>query len=520
MSAQDFDIYAIVIPDPEIDHTTEAQLVNGSYGLQLQAGDAIQTLSSTNPNGYGIIQGLLYVPDVIGPDNGCDNSTLSLIPSNVTRRNDLPDNYPIFAIAPWTDAACVQTYFANMRMDAVRGAIFYHNDNGSSQPPPSSDPSWSLQDGGRWKQENQFPVYGIPGTLGTFMLNELAKYSGNMSSASYGNKLVKLYDPRDSVRLFARIDVSTSQSIPSLWVFLIIVLAILLAIVLSTSFIMHMVQRRRRRVLARRVANGEVDLEALGIKRLNVPQSLLDKMPQYTYTSKEGTALEASSNRPKIREVPFTQSTCPICLDDFIHGETTVRELPCQHIFHAECIDPFLRDNSSLCPMCKKSALPSGYCPVTVTNIMVRRERLIQRVRQRDQTPAREQPVSRLPVVGAMQRRVRRLSGTQLPPAAHTRPAGDASEMQNISLTSSRRSRAPDLETNFEELPADRREVVGEVPAEVEAQGASARRAWLRDRLARREREEYDQHAQEVRAVVENRPLWRRFAGRIFPNLE
>ncbi|KAL1854595.1 hypothetical protein Plec18170_004685 [Paecilomyces lecythidis] len=75
----------------------------------------------------------------------------------------------------------------------------------------------------------------------------------------------------------------------------------------------------------------------------------------------------------------FSQPTCAICLDDFIPGSSVVRELPCAHIFHPECIDAFLIRNSSLCPMCKKSVLPPDFCPTKVTNLMVRRERLLRR---------------------------------------------------------------------------------------------------------------------------------------------
>jgi hypothetical protein len=58
-----------------------------------------------------------------------------------------------------------------------------------------------------------------------------------------------------------------------------------------------------------------------------------------------------------------------------------LRELPCTHIFHAACVDPFLTTHSSLCPLCKKSALPTGYVPKTITNVMVRRERQVRRLR-------------------------------------------------------------------------------------------------------------------------------------------
>lgn len=178
---------------------------------------------------------------------------------------------------------------------------------------------------------------------------------------------------------------------------------------------MHWLQRRRRQSLRRRVARGEVDLEALGIKRLTVPQDVLDKMPLYTYgtgqpvsqsSRKDPTIAEEkledvsvstrTAARPapallratSYRPTPLSQPTCAICLDDFVAASaetpgTTVRELPCHHIFHPECVDTFLRDSSSLCPMCKKTALPVGYCPRAITNAMVRRERMVRQLRER-----------------------------------------------------------------------------------------------------------------------------------------
>lgn len=69
-----------------------------------------------------------------------------------------------------------------------------------------------------------------------------------------------------------------------------------------------------------------------------------------------------------------TQTTCAICLDDFMAGTSMVRELPCGHIFDPGCIDPFLTENSSLCPLCKKSVLPAGSLNIAVTNEMVRQD--------------------------------------------------------------------------------------------------------------------------------------------------
>ncbi|KAI8866280.1 hypothetical protein GQ42DRAFT_114352, partial [Ramicandelaber brevisporus] len=44
---------------------------------------------------------------------------------------------------------------------------------------------------------------------------------------------------------------------------------------------------------------------------------------------------------------------CSICIEEFAVGDT-VRVLPaCRHVFHADCVDPWLTTTSALCPLCK-----------------------------------------------------------------------------------------------------------------------------------------------------------------------
>lgn len=276
-----------------------------------------------------------------------------------------------------------------------------------------------------------------------------------------------------------------------------------MALVVGTSFTMQLIQRRQRRNLRRRIANGEVDLEALGIKRMNVPQEQIDKMPKYTFNVQPEGGLKVPPVAAKTQarhNTMYQQATCAICLDDFVHDETSVRELPCNHIFHPECIDPFLRDNSSLCPLCKKTALPAGFCPVAVTNIMVRRERLTRRVREG----------RRAAMQGYLQNR---MGGSALSSAGRTRTS--AIVAPPISIPEVVHGPATETGTELgpiEPQPETRRDSE-EPPPEVARQGIAARRAWRRERLARQHSQEFDQSGVEARRADETRPLWRRMMG-------
>jgi hypothetical protein len=404
---------------------------NLSLDVRLTAN--LQTLSTNDADPDGFIQGLLYVPD-IDPTDPCFNETGAILPRNVTRQANLPNtDFNIVALAPWVSANCTRSFLMSAHLDPIRAFIFYIPDNGDGQPPPINSPVWDMHDGGTWKSSSPFPVYAVPGIVGSQMMTQLSLYSGNMTAVPYGRNIMDenpMIDPRDYVRVFAELSLSTQSSLPALWVFLLIVAGGLLLVLCSTSLLMHCIQRRRRSLLRHRITRGQVDLEALGIKRLTVPRTVIDKMPLFIYTCTEEVSGEPNQKKSRNKPVPdqeikrgdsaqasdinsqsvdsnevvpgsveneeslksdiatheylqHAQPTCPICLEDFESGLTTIRELPCGHIFHPECIDSFLSHNSSLCPMCKKTTLPLGYCPERITNAMVRRERALRRLRSR-----------------------------------------------------------------------------------------------------------------------------------------
>lgn len=63
------------------------------------------------------------------------------------------------------------------------------------------------------------------------------------------------------------------------------------------------------------------------------------------------------------------RDTCPICIVDFEDGDD-LRILPCEgkHVFHQTCVDPWLLELSSSCPICRqgKRSEPSAICFVHV----------------------------------------------------------------------------------------------------------------------------------------------------------
>ena len=302
-------------------------------------------------------------------------------------------------------------------------------------------------------------------------MTQLSLYNGPISDVPEAAALQDNFGPGRSARVYAMVGLRNTTSLPSLWAFLLIVLGVVLSMIGITSGVMHLYQRRRRNRLRRRIVNGQVDLERLGIKRLTVPQDAINMLPQFVYSPSEkdlldrprdhvtalsdfpikesdtdttasdnaaqppsSTPMQKSISSPTHQPVQaapveqhrsreagssssepghYIQPTCPVCLDDFVPHSTTVRSLPCNHIYHPECIDPFLLRNSSLCPVCKSKVLPKGYCPATITNAMVRRERQQRRNRDRVLRVRGPEAAAQMPIASLEEPRRNRMSAVQ-----------------------------------------------------------------------------------------------------------
>lgn len=404
MSAQALSVVTLIVPNAEwhvSGHDDQPVLLSSALSFTFNTSFDIRTVSSRGASSGGDVTGLLYVP-TLAATSACVNASEPYIPAAVTRRVNLPpDDYNLVALAPWVSGECSLEYMEAARRDPTKAILFFVPGL-PGIPPDADDAQWDISSAQNWKATNGFPVYAVNAANGALLLRASAMYSGNMTDVPHGHMLTGYYASRDYVRLHVDIDTGNRRSLPSLWVILLVIVGFLLAIIGSASFGMHLLRRHRRKTLRRRVQSGHVDLEAVGIKRLTVPRAVLDAMPlcQYGKThsaiEKEVVSTQIVSSRlaalvptsTSYHPDALLQPTCAICLDDFVpftteQEGTIVRELPCHHLFHPECVDAFLRESSSLCPMCKKTVLPAGYCPRIITNVMVRRERLLRQTRER-----------------------------------------------------------------------------------------------------------------------------------------
>lgn len=80
--------------------------------------------------------------------------------------------------------------------------FFEPSNNDTGLPPDSNDSRWVINDGEKWRMENDYPVYAIPGPAGTSLIRDLAKFSGDSTHSKRDN----LAEIPDSSRLFARLE--------------------------------------------------------------------------------------------------------------------------------------------------------------------------------------------------------------------------------------------------------------------------------------------------------------------------
>ncbi|KAJ8334999.1 hypothetical protein SKAU_G00406380 [Synaphobranchus kaupii] len=77
---------------------------------------------------------------------------------------------------------------------------------------------------------------------------------------------------------------------------------------------------------------------------------------QFENTGPPPAEREKISSLPTVivsQEQADSNMECPVCKEDYLVGEP-VRQLPCNHFFHSDCIVPWLEMHDT-CPVCRKS---------------------------------------------------------------------------------------------------------------------------------------------------------------------
>ncbi|OQE38940.1 hypothetical protein PENCOP_c007G01560 [Penicillium coprophilum] len=333
----------------------------------------VQTISSNSIPENGLVSGLLFVPS-LEPHDPCYDITASSVPPNVTRYEDVSDfGYSLVGLAPWVTAECSLSFLSAAQKVGTHAMIFFQpSDNETSLPPDSNDSRWAINDGDKWRMDNNYPVYAIPGPAGTSLINDLSWYSAKTQDNKRENLTEKFELQTKTSRLFARIETGEETTpATSVWSFVLAIAGTVLILSILLIIIYRLVLRKRRAQLQRRINAGQVDIEALALNQMMAPQEVVNKLPLYTYLEvippteaalpldhtspnpmepdsgdktnslspnednhvhedagiqkPEAAVIKPEQNdssRGKYR-LSYTQTTCAICLDDFVAGSST-----------------------------------------------------------------------------------------------------------------------------------------------------------------------------------------------------
>eukprot|EP01134_Creolimax_fragrantissima_P006945 CFRG6945T1 len=135
------------------------------------------------------------------------------------------------------------------------------------------------------------------------------------------------------------------------------IIALVLLVGIITAIYVHSVRRRSMSV------NSETTEKTLRAIR----KEGLENLEEFSYRK------PMKDDDPEDPDISFCGS-CAVCIEDFVEDDK-LRRLPCTHVFHRDCIDPWLIENST-CPYCKMDYITKTY-PIFATtseNVQIARD--------------------------------------------------------------------------------------------------------------------------------------------------
>uniref|UniRef100_A0A1D1Z3W3 Zinc/RING finger protein 3 n=1 Tax=Anthurium amnicola TaxID=1678845 RepID=A0A1D1Z3W3_9ARAE len=268
----------------------------------------LQQVADT-PEPSGIIKGLLY-----SPNDACPGKETSSTPSNI------PKSFQRIALIKQSDGCTIYDQINNVQQeDGAIGAIIIYA-NGTPTTSSSSKPDVKI------------PVFSIENGKGIELMNKLNE---------------------DLTKMVRVAMLPSSGSFNGGWQIAIIVIGAILAASFLVSVLVHcrlyQLRRRERNLM---IAQHEASVNSK-LQVFTLEKSVLKSFPTKVY-SKQRDRFSVASNSSKSGTI---SEVCSICLEELVDGET-LRELPCSHLYHTECVDKWLTTKSSQCPLCKQDATP------------------------------------------------------------------------------------------------------------------------------------------------------------------
>lgn len=107
------------------------------------------------------------------------------------------------------------------------------------------------------------------------------------------------------------------------------------------------------RIIVPVTLSKQTDPETLSDFAVVEMHEMHDLRPRPLSNDNQGDAVSLAVLLGGKGELHFDSGSCAICLETF-EDEDTVRGLVCGHVFHAECVDPWLTRRRACCPICKR----------------------------------------------------------------------------------------------------------------------------------------------------------------------
>ncbi|EPY49501.1 ubiquitin-protein ligase E3 [Schizosaccharomyces cryophilus OY26] len=316
------------------------------------------------------------------PAHNChDPDSLQASYQHTTHRNDVSDlhSFGLVALAPFDK--CASSYVQQAISDDANAILFYNASTHTESSSNLNSFSHTVSKNARLS----IPMLLISHPYGLKFEDALRFYSAsNIQSLNDSDALVRRYG---DINAKARIGTPVYRgqgSYKSLaWFYILIAVIAGLFLIISVYIILHFTgllagfYRTLRRAgipiperltePRRKKNQSPVNKELLNTfpVRLYTVSGLTP--PSATFQNTSGSASSTSGSEEKKEDAGFNavrpvnhydQTECSVCLSNYSEDHSLYRELPCLHIYHPNCIDPYLLNISDKCPLCKQSVLP------------------------------------------------------------------------------------------------------------------------------------------------------------------